>query len=653
MTKIFYPIIVMTLLLAGEKTMAHNNCSGKDRARVAAKGTVATVEEYDYDIKYLKFDIELTNTSTAVAGNVTTHATTNVANFSTYAFELDNVLVIDSIKINNQLVATANIATNGAVRKVTLDNPLAVNTNFTAQVYYHGQKASGNGQFFTGGLSHLKLASGTNIMYSLSDPTFADDWWPCKQALKDKIDSMDMWISVADSLKAGSNGLLKNVTPLPGNKSRYEWKTNYPIEYYLIAVAVAPYTEHNYYMHFTDGSGDSMLVQNFIYDAATFLTPARQAMLDSTGLMIDHFSKLFGKYPFYEEKYGHCLSELDGGMEHQTMTFMGRSVISTPLIAHELGHQWWGNNVTYAQWEDIWLSEGMATYSEQLYQEYFWGTAAAKATRSSVFSNVMGAAGGSVWVNDTTSVWRIFDGRLTYSKGAAASHMLRYLAPQDSLYFKGLRTFQQQYKYGTAVTKDLKATMEQAYNIPLDSFFRQWIYGEGYPIYGVHWEQGNSLVHLKIRQTTSHPSVRIFNLPLQVKLQSAAGDTIVFIDITDTVRHYVLAWDKSLTGVVIDPEDHIVNGTTYNQRNPDLLSISTQTAYSNISIYPNPAVDRWNIGGALPGTGVKLMGMNGQVLWQQTVTGSTYIPANDLPHGCYLLQLQTPGTETYYRKLIK
>ncbi len=212
------------------------NCSGGNKGRALQKTTVATPEENDYDIKGLKFNLSLSNTSTYVSGDVTTYARTNIANFSVYAFELNGVMTIDSLKVNGQL--NSNISTTSAVRKVTLTTPLSANTDFTVQVFYHGTAPGGNGQFFTGGLHHIALPSGSHLMYSLSDDLFTDDWWPCKQSLQDKIDSVTMWVTVDDTLKVGSNGLLKNVTTLPGNKHRYEWETKYPVDYYLICVAV-------------------------------------------------------------------------------------------------------------------------------------------------------------------------------------------------------------------------------------------------------------------------------------------------------------------------------------------------------------------------------------------------------------------------------
>src|SRR5690606_33875381 len=126
-------------------------------------------------------------------------------------------------------------------------------------------------------------------------------------------------------------------------------------------------------MHFTN-STDSMLLQEYIYDHPEVL-PLYKNAIDSMPLLVNYFSDLFGRYPFYKEKYGHCLSPMGGGMEHQTMTTL-RS-FNFNLVVHELAHQWFGNYVTCRSWQDLWLNEGFATYSEYLANHYFKGEAAA------------------------------------------------------------------------------------------------------------------------------------------------------------------------------------------------------------------------------------------------------------------------------------
>lgn len=628
---------------------AHKQCAENAMKRGHQKTTVATPEENDYDIKGLKFDLNMTNTSTVISGNVTTYARTAIANFSVYAFELDPVLTIDSVKINNQIVP---VVTTGLIRRATLSTAIGINTDFTAQVFYHGTAKAGSGQFFTGGLNHVTVSANSQIVYSISDDLFAKDWWPCKQSLMDKVDSVTMWVTVDDTLNVAGNGLLKNKTQLAGNKLRYEWETKYAIDYYLIAVAVGPYKDYSYYMHYTDGSGDSMLVQNYVYDSSSYMTPGIKATFDTTGAVIDHFSKLFGKYPFKDEKYGHCMTSLSGGMEHQTMSWMGSFVLSPALVAHELAHQWWGNSVTYGRWDHVWLSEGFASYAEQLFLEEFDSKQAAQTERTSEFNYVMSQNTGSVWVNDTTSVSRIFNGRLTYSKGASVVHMLRYLAPEDSLFFNGLRAYQQQHKYGHALTEDLQTIMEQAYNMPLDSFFRQWVYGEGYPTYAVKWAQSGALVHVKIDQTTSHNSVKLYNIPLEIKLSSFSGDTIVKVNVENLSKHHLFVWDKEVTAITIDPNDEIVNKTGLIQKDLTLLSVSDDM-FSNVKVYPNPTTDGWNIANLLSGTSMKLYDINGRLVWTANATTNTYISANSLSKGVYLLELMTDGAKSAYIKLVK
>ncbi|MCH2231983.1 MAG: hypothetical protein MK105_16730 [Crocinitomicaceae bacterium] len=193
---------------------------------------------------------------------------------------------------------------------------------------------------------------GNQVTWSLSEPFSAYEWWPCKQSLTDKADSVGIKITVPSTCKAGSNGVLENVVDLGNSLTRYEWKHRHPIDYYLVSVAVAQYVEYNVYANPT-GAASPILIQNYIYDNPATLNNF-QNDIDETVDFMELFAELYGPYPFEDEKYGHCMAPLSGGMEHQTMTTQGWFAKS--LTAHELGHQWWGNNVTCASWADIWVN---------------------------------------------------------------------------------------------------------------------------------------------------------------------------------------------------------------------------------------------------------------------------------------------------------
>jgi aminopeptidase N len=651
-----YVVLLLTTLAAFTAAKAQNATDACIKQKLTHNSIVnrpatATPEENDYDVKHLSFDINLDNLSTEVSGNVITTAKVVASSMTIYAFELSHDITLDSVKINNVLVNPAAINTTGDIRKVSLVSAFPINTVFKAQVYYHGQPPSGTG-FFTRGLNQITLgATGTNIMYTLSDMYLAQDWWPSKQVLQDKIDSVDMWVTVPDNVKAGSNGLLKNITPIPGSKNRYEWKTKYAIDYYLISVSVAPYGDYSYYMHYTDGTGDSMLIQNYVYDSAAYM-PVNKAALDTTGLIVDYFSKIFGRYPFDKEKYGHCVAEpLMGGMEHQTMTTL--AFAEGTLIAHELGHQWWGDHVTYKTWADIWLSEGFASYTEQLFVEHFWGNAAFKTYRTAVFNAAMASNTGSVYVDDTTSAGRVFDGVLTYKKGASVAHMLRYMAPKDEDFFTVLKNYQQQHAFGFASTDDLKNITEQVYGIALDTFFDQWIYKEGFPRYGGKWYQDGSQFYLQIKQTPSAPSsIAYFTMPLEIALKSDAGDTIIKVYNNAATQTYSLQVGRTIKGIQVDPNDNVLNKAAAFTNDPT-LSVSDQ-AIDAIQVYPNPAKDGWNIKGLSNDMKISLSDITGVVKWQcQHTSPTVFIPSANLTPGNYICTVSKEGAVIKTIKIIR
>jgi aminopeptidase N len=629
-------LTLFTLLLLGSNTYAQDNvmkngCADRrlndtHKPNISAKSTNAIPEEDYYDIKHVAFDLKLSDISIFVQGNVKTTAKVVVPSMSLYAFELDSMLVIDSIIYNG--TTQIPFTSLGFVRKATLPAAISNGTTFTIRVYYSGTPPTGTG-FFTG-IMHAVGGGNTDMVYTVSDPYATKDWWPAKQSLQDKIDSVDMHVTVPDYCKVGSNGLLQATVPAGPGFLQYQWKTRYPIDYYLISVAIARYKEHKSYMHFSN-STDSMLIQNFYYDSTNYVN-LFGANFDSTGLMVDYFSTLFGRFPFWKEKYGHCFTTLGGGMEHQTMTTIG--VGDTRTIAHELCHEWFGDNVTYNQWDDVWLSEGFATYAEQLFTEHWWGAAAMKSYRTTQYNNVMSQDGGRVIVDDSTSILALFSPRLVYKKGAAVAHMLRFIAPEDSLFFVGLRAFQAQHQYGMATTTDLKNVMAATYGFNLDVFFDQWVYGEGFPKYSVAWSQAGPDVMVKLTQTASMPSsIPLFRTPIKIKLKSPFGDTIVTVYNDQPVQTFNFNFSNWMNGVELDPNDDILNKVT------STVNIA-EVKHKEYAIVPNPTKDQWLLQNMEKGQKLSLTDMSGRLVWTGISNkGNTIIPAQQLPAGSYILQV--------------
>lgn len=584
-----------------------------------------------YDITYHKLDLSVTNTSTFIEGKVTTRAIVTASQMDLFVFELHPSLTVDSVKVNGVNCA---VSMNGNYRECTLSGSLPQSAFFTAEIWYHGTPTATGTSAIGEGISNGQSPSwGNRVMWTLSQPYSAYEWWPCKQNLADKIDSLDVWLTVGDSLKAGSNGMLTHITPLPGNKLRFEWKHRYPIDYYLISMAVAKYVEYNFYAY-PQGNADSVLIQNFIYDNPATLAQF-QGQINLTKNFMEAFATVWGPYPFENEKYGHCMAPFGGGMEHQTMTSQGS--FNFTLTAHELAHQWFGNKVTCGSWKDIWLNEGFASYGEYLAYELVSPSQAAD--RMNTFhQSALEQPGGSVFVNDTSDVSRIFSSRLTYRKGATLVHMIRFLVNNDALFFQGMRNYLQQFAYGTATATDFKNVMETTSGVDLTDFFNEYYYGEGYPIFSLRYKKSsNGRVYLKLMQTTSMPGVTpLFHIPVEIRLLGAGTDTTVRLLSDAPEIFFDFAYSGNVTSAQIDPDQWVLN------QNGSILPDNTlemETADGKeILLFPNPTDNLLRITGIPAGTKFEIADSQGKIVQSGIWDAEGTISVNSLSKGNYLLQ---------------
>ena len=644
----FKSIFFCSLLVLLNVNSYAGRFSGRNKTKPGARATLADPGEGDYDIKYLKFNLHTADTSKYISGDVTTTAQVIAASMSKYIFELDSALTIDSAKVNGALLPVTIV---GFTRTIALPTALTMGTFFTAQIFYHGMPPSTGVSFFDG-ITHDISAHGTDMVYTVSDPWVAKNWWPSKQSCDDKIDSVDMYVTVPRGVIDGSNGVLVNVdtTSTPGYW-KYHWQTHYPIDYYLISIAVARFAEYRSYMHFT-GSTDSMLIQNFFIDTTTF-NPLYKNNFDSLDQIINYYSSLFGRYPFWQEKYGVCFTTLPGGMENQTMTTIGAPDIVT--IAHELMHQWFGDNVTYATWGEMWLSEGFACFAEQLFLTQFWGAAAGKAHRQTYLGSVLGQTCGETYVTDTSGPNTLFFQPTVYYKGQGIVTMLRYLAPSDSIFFLALRTYQQTYAYSNASIVNLNIIVDSIYGYNLDSFFNQWIYGKGYPKYSITWDQVGTTSIVKLVQTRSCTSYNhTFYTPVELELHSATGDTIVQAYNTADTQIFVYDWAATMDSVILNPDVLTICKLIGVVKQDTNLRYSLSTAtlpQHKINVFPNPSGNYWQIEQLPDDTNLVLTDMNGRILWQgRSSKGIVTVPGANLPAGNYLLK--TDGSSADSIKLV-
>jgi len=529
----------------------------------------------NYDITYHKLEFNVDPGIYSISGKITTTYTA-LANMNTLTFDLSNTLLVSSVKINNvSLAFTQN--TNELI--ITLPTTQLTGSQATVEVAYSGAPPQ-NGFFAFTSTTHGP--SNTPVIYTLSEPFGARDWWPCKQDLNDKINNIDVYITAPSQYVSVSNGVEPEAPVINGNLKTTHFRHNYPIPAYLICMAVTNYTIINQ----TAGAAPNAYpIVNYIYPESDNSSLRTQIL--QTPLLLNYFSSLLENYPFANEKYGHAQFGWGGGMEHTTVSFMVN--FERQLIAHEMAHQWFGDKVTCGTWKDIWLNEGFATYLAALVVENFDGPAAFVTEKATMIGNITSSAGGALYLTDAEAliVNRIFDYRLTYNKGAMVLHMLRFKLG-DAVFFQGIRNYLADsnlaFKY--AVTTNLKTHLEAVYGSSLTEFFNDWVYNQGYPIYNITVQNTTaSQVRITVAQTTSHTSVPFFEMPVPVRLLGASGQTQnVVVNNTVSGEQFNISVPFTVIGVQFDPNKNIISR---------MSTVTLENANFNfdtaIQIYPNPS----------------------------------------------------------------
>jgi aminopeptidase N len=533
----------------------------------------------NYDVKFYKLDLEASDTTNYLSGSATILFRIIDSPLNEFIFELANDYTVDSVLLDS---VKADFIHQDDKITVTSGTDHEKNSLASIQIFYFGSAGAGDSNPGIYNKSSNQL--GKNVTYTLSEPYYSEKWFPCKQVITDKADSVYVFVTTDSGLKAGSNGILTSTVSLPGDKVRYEWKSHYPIAYYLIFIAVGDYNDYSFYVNIS-GFEDSILIQNYIYNTADFLTD-NKVNIDKTKDLVVLFSEKFGLYPFREEKYGHTIVPMGGGMEHQTMTTLG--FFSFELIAHELAHQWFGDNVTCATWQDIWINEGFASYSEYIANQYLISRDKASLWMSDAHDYVKTEPGGTIYIpaTDISDHRRIFDNRLSYKKGASVIHMIRHEIQDDSLFFHVLKEFQSSFKDSVATGLDFKNILEEETSKDFTDFFNQWYFGEGYPILDVSWDYNDDTLTINSFQTSSSAANPVFNTLVEYRIKFNQGDTSILIRQRSNYDQYKIFLNKKVTDLKVDPDKWL------------LMDINVQNYHEKERKYiiaPNPARDKLEI----------------------------------------------------------
>ncbi len=599
---------------------AYLNELTKGEKRSAAKKLLfqRNLNTTNYDVKYHKLQWNVDPTQASISGTVTTHFVAE-EDMSSITFDMASNLTVSSVK---QRGADLSYTTNSNDELIiTLPSTLGTGVLDSLNITYSGNPVSTGFDSF-----EISTHNGTPILWTLSEPFGAKGWWPCKQDLTDKIDSIDVYLTHPNAYKGISNGLRISETPVGGDLVTH-WKHKYKIPAYLIAIAVTNYTEYSH--HVSNGNFD---IVNYVYPESF---ASAQSLTPVTVDIMNLFVTLFEQYPFVEEKYGHAQFGWGGGMEHTTVSFMGN--FSRGLIAHELAHQWFGNKITCGSWEDIWLNEGFATYLNGLVIENLDGVSDFITWKQGKVNSITSSLSGSVLCTDVTSVSRIFSSRLSYNKGSMLLHMLRYKLG-DTDFFNALKSYLQDpaLAFGFAKTPELIQHLEVASGLDLTEFFSDWYSGEGYPSYQITSNVNGNSVEITVSQTQSHSSVSFFEMPLTFKIEGASGEEeLIRVEHTTNGQIFNHTAAFPISNIVFDPNVDIIS-----RNNTSTLSVDNEILETGIQIFPNPVVDQLTtkVSGVIDLQKIELYNTLGQLVFSKQDPVET-TSLSKLKSGVYLLKI--------------
>ena len=603
----------------------------------AAQHTNLTVNPntQNYDVTYHKLEITVNPSVYSLSAKVTTTFKA-LSNMNTVTFDFSKItntsdpnyanrIIVSTVKQNGVNLTFSHSNTNELV--INLLSTLTTGDSTSVEITYAGAPAnSGFGSFVQ--TQHANA----NIIWTLSEPFGAMDWWPCKQDLNDKIDSIDVYIKAPIQFTSVSNGIEPAPPVTSGLSKITHFHHGYPIPAYLICFAVTNYSVFNQ----TAGTSPyTYPIKNYIYPEQLALV---QGQLAQTPLILNLYESLFEVYPFHNEKYGHAQFGWGGGMEHTTVSFMVN--FDRQLIAHEMAHQWFGDKITCGTWKDIWLNEGFATYVATLVIENFDGQTAFATEKASMIDYITQSPTGAVYLTETeaTSVNRIFSSRLSYDKGAMVLNMLRFKMG-DAMFFQAIKNYLADVNlaYHYAITTDLQAHLESVYGSSLQEFFNDWVYGQGYPSYSItaqNWSNGQ--VAFTINQTQSNASVSFFEMPIPVRVFGANNQQMdLVLNNTSNGELILQSVPFIVTSLEFDPNKNIIS------KNNSLVLNIKNIELETLKLYPNPSSSILKL--SLPNEvnleKTTFYNTIGQVV--KTSKNDTTWNVNDLSNGIYLLNLET------------
>ncbi len=519
----------------------------------------------DIDIRHYRFEFVLSDENDIIRGRATITAYFKADGISELRLDLikksdsleEKGMEISSITMGDQPLSFTH---DKDVLLIDLGSSSEANDEITVSIEYKGIPASG-----------LKIAPnkyGDRTFFSDNWPNRARNWLPTVDHPYDKATS-EMIVTAPARYQVVSNGLLIEQSNLDNGMKRTHWKQSVPISCWLYVLGVAEFAVQ--YVDTFEGKS----IQTWVYKQD------RDAGFYDFAIPTKHTLQFFSDYagPFVYEKLANIQSNsVGGGMEAASAILYGdksvtgeRSTRWRNVIIHEVAHQWFGNAVTEYDWDDVWLSEGFATYFTLLFREHAYGredfVSGLKSSRDWIYNFYKDNKNYRIVHDNLSDMSQVTSGQ-TYQKGAWVLHMLRDRV-DDEKFREGIRNYYQRFVNSNASTDDFKREMEASSGMDLDTFFTQWLYRGGHIVLDGSWQFNEKKKEINITLKQIQDDGYQFTFPIEFGIYEDGKELpkIVRKEVSTVKTSHRIPFDSRPSAIVIDPRTVLLAEWTFIEKN--------------------------------------------------------------------------------------
>lgn len=521
--------IYWMVVLLGFSALAHAQCFIPDAHHFSCqtkhqqqqlKAPVAPDSRSDtFDVTHYGIHLDIVDLSQKrIDGYCDVSITSKINNLRKVNLDL-LALTVDSVAYNG---TSTTFIQNGELLEVTVSPGLLVGDTVTLRIFYGGQPvkdASGWGGFYFQNGYAFNLGVG----FAADPHNYGRVWFPCVDNFIDRA-TYDFYITTSSNNAAYCNGILVSSGVVPNNRYQYHWRLTESIPTYLASVAVADYSAIQYLYNGIDATYNVVLAAN-----ANDTADVRASFINLPGALAA-FEQDYGPQPF--SKVGFVMVPFSSGaMEHATNIaypiYAANGTLGyESLMAHELSHHWWGDHITCETAEDMWINEGWASYSENIFFEHVYGKNEYRnKVRENHYDVLRTAHISDDGYRSVSGVPHDYTyGDHVYNKGADVVHTLRsYMG--DQKFFDCVKALQDSFAFQNIHSMQMRDFLTNCGQKSMFNFFKNWVFNPGFPHFSVDSftavpVSGGYELELAIHQKLKQAPALYEGVPLEITMYS-------------------------------------------------------------------------------------------------------------------------------------